>query len=332
VNDDRRLVRRTVRGGVGPPCYGRRVAAPTLAPPHEAPQDPVLRPDEMRVTLGPLRNGHGDPTTRIGPFELVRATHTPDGPGTLRVRWGPAGVRSDGWGPGGAWMVARTAALVGLHDAGHRFEAGHPAILRAQRNTPHLRFAASGTLYHELLPAILAQRISSGEAMRQWRRLCLELGDHAPGPFPELRLPPCPSRLATTPSWWFHPLGIERKRAQALIEVARHAERIAEWSAMSAAAAASSLLLLRGVGEWTIGVVLAVAHGEPDALAVGDYHLKNIVVHALTGRARGTDEEMVELLEPYRGQRGRVARLLVLDGQRAPKFGPRRRILPMHRW
>jgi hypothetical protein len=30
---------------------------------------------------------------------------------------------------------------------------------------------------------------------------------------------------------------------------------------------------------------------------------------------------MVELLEPYRGQRGRVARLLMLDGQRAPKFG-----------
>jgi len=114
--------------------------------------------------------------------------------------------------------------------------------------------------------------------------------------------------------------------------VARHARRVEQWSALTSGAAASSLVLLRGVGEWTIGVVLGVAFGEPDALAVGDYHLKNIVVHALTGRPRGTDDEMVELLEPYRGQRGRVARLLLLDGQRAPKFGPRRRILPMHRW
>jgi hypothetical protein len=41
---------------------------------------------------------------------------------------------------------------------------------------------------------------------------------------------------------------------------------------------------------------------------------------------------MVELLEPYRPQRGRVTRLLGLDGHRPAKFGPRQRILPMHRW
>jgi 3-methyladenine DNA glycosylase/8-oxoguanine DNA glycosylase len=284
------------------------------------------------LTLGPLRNGRGDPTTRLGPFELLRATHTPDGPGTLRVQWGPAGFRAAAWGAGGQWMLARVDALVGLRDGGHTFTAGHPAILHAQRTTPHLRFGASGSLYHELLPAVIAQRITTGEAFRQWRRLCEELGDPAPGSFPGLLLPPHPDRLAATPSWWFHPLGIERKRAQALVEVARHADRLWEWSAASAAEAASSLVLLRGIGEWTVGVVLGIAFGEPDALAVGDYHLKNIVVHALTGRPRGTDEEMVELLEPYRGQRGRVARLLMLDGQRAPKFGPRRRVLPMQRW
>jgi 3-methyladenine DNA glycosylase/8-oxoguanine DNA glycosylase len=204
--------------------------------------------------------------------------------------------------------------------------------MRAQRNHPDLRLCASGMLYHELLPTILQQRISTGEAFRQWWRLCLELGEPAPGPFPRLLLPPHPDRLAATPTWWFHPLGIERKRAQALIEVARHADRIWEWSRLDAGEAGLRLQLLRGVGEWTIGVVLGVAFGEPDALAVGDLHLKNIVVHALTGRPRGTDEEMCELLAPYRGQRGRAARLLTLDGHSAPKFGPRRRILPMHRW
>ncbi|MCU1503471.1 MAG: hypothetical protein JWM12_2825, partial [Ilumatobacteraceae bacterium] len=39
-----------------------------------------------------------------------------------------------------------------------------------------------------------------------------------------------------------------------------------------------------------------------------------------------------ELLEPYRGQRGRVVRMLLLDGNRSPKFGPRKRILPMRQW
>ena len=78
--------------------------------------------------------------------------------------------------------------------------------------------------------------------------------------------------------------------------------------------------------------MLAVSHGDPDAVAVGDFHLKHMVTHALTGRSRGTDEEMMALLEPYRGQRGRVVRLLLLDGHRAPSFGPRQRVLPMHRW
>ena len=56
---------------------------------------------------------------------------------------------------------------------------------------------------------------------------------------------------------------------------------------------------------------MASAMGDPDAVAVGDYHLKNLVVHALAGEPRGTDERMLELLAPYAGQRGRVIRLLL---------------------
>jgi hypothetical protein len=33
---------------------------------------------------------------------------------------------------------------------------------------------------------------------------------------------------------------------------------------------------------------------------------------------------MLELLEPYRGPRARLVRLLELSGMRAPSFGPRR--------
>ena len=81
-----------------------------------------------------------------------------------------------------------------------------------------------------------------------------------------------------------------------------------------------------------VGSVLSVALGDPDAFALGDFHLKHQVVHALTGRPRGTDEEMLALLDPYAGQRGRVVRLLQADGHRPPKFGPRQRVLPMSGW
>ena len=92
------------------------------------------------------------------------------------------------------------------------------------------------------------------------------------------------------------------------------------------------LRLIPGVGVWTTGCVLGPAVGDADAVPVGDYHVKNIVAYALAGEARATDERMLELLEPYAGQRGRVVRLLKSNGHGAPKFGPRQRILPMARW
>ena len=58
-------------------------------------------------------------------------------------------------------------------------------------------------------------------------------------------------------------------------------------------------------------------------MSVGDFHLPNLVAFALAGEPRGDDERMLELLEPYRGQRARVIRLLELSGIRAPRYGPR---------
>ena len=293
-----------------------------------APPAPLL---PQRVTLAPLRNGRHDPTTQLSDGEFWRATFTPHGAGTLHLDWRDGTLRVQSWGPGADWLVAGVPQLIGQHDRPVTFVDAPPALVRAQRNLPDLRIGAGRTLYHDLLPAVLGQRVTVGEAMRQWHDLCIRLGEPAPGPT-GLRLPPVPDRLAVTPSWWFHPLGVERKRAEPLITVARHAHHLWDWAELPTYLAGQRMASLRGIGEWTVGLVLASALGEPDALAVGDYHLKNTIAWALAGEARATDERMLELLEPFRGQRGRVARLLSLDGHGAPKFGPRQRVLPMRRW
>lgn len=289
------------------------------------------RPKAVRTTLSVFRTGAGDPTTRLDASEFWRATHTPLGPGTVRIRFGGARLEATAWGDGAPWLLERAEWMAGVHDRPEPLPDLHPAVTAAQRNYPDLRLGASGTLYHELLPAILGQRITAREATFQWHTMVRRLGEPAPGPMP-LLLPPEPARLASMPSWWFHPLGIEAKRANSLRIVARHADKLWHWATLPAAECATKLAMLPGVGEWTVGMVLGPALGNADAIAVGDYHLKNVVAVALTGRPRGTDEEMVELLEPYRPQRGRVTRLLGLDGHRPAKFGPRQRILPMHRW
>lgn len=278
--------------------------------------------------LAAYRYGAHDPTTIVGSGEFWRATITPAGPGTLHLDWRTGELQARTWGAGGQWLHDRVPALTGALDPGHRFSDAHPAIMAAQRDHD-VRFGASGTLYHELLPTVIGQRITAGEALRQWRDLTRALGDPAPGPRPDLRLPPDPQRLADSPTWWFRTLGIEAKRATTLREIARHSARLHDWAALPSHEVAAKLALLRGVGPWTIGNVLAVAKGDPDAVAVGDFHLKNIVVHTLAGRARGSDEEMLELLAPYAPQRGRAVRLLLVAGHRAPSFGPRRRIQPV---
>lgn len=302
----------------------------------------ITAPRSLRRTLGVYRHGFGDPTTRLDERSFLHASDTPDGPATLLLRWetDPApvdecGLTADAWGPGAEWMLARVDRLTGADDHAITFPGAHPVVERSLRLTRGGRVGASGDLYHQLLPTIIAQRITAGEAVRQWERLCRELGEPAPGPadiVEGLRLPPSPASLHRRPAWWFHPLGIETKRARPLTEVARHADKLWRWADAGTEDTAEKLALISGIGAWTIGSVLGPALGDPDAVPVGDYHFANVVAYALAGEPRANDDRMLELLEPYRGQRGRVLWAIVSTAGKAPAFGPRQRVLPMAKW
>lgn len=298
---------------------------------------------DVGATLGWYQRGRRDPTTWIdrvgsgsaGSGRFVRATLTPDGPATMLITWHPGRpIDAETWGPGRDWLLGRVPAVIGDLDGGaaHLESDVHPVVAAACRAGSQVRHGASGTLYHEILPTIIEQRITSIEAKQQWARLCRELGESAPGPFVGLVLPPAPETLWRQPSWWFHPLGIERKRAQPLIEVARHASKMWRWADLDPVEAGRMLRLIPGIGVWTTGCVLGPAMGDTDAVPVGDYHVKNIIGWNLAGESRATDARMLELLEPYAGQRGRVVRAVLAHGNGAPKHGPKQRILPMSRW
>lgn len=294
-----------------------------------------LTASDIRTNLSWYRRGRRDATTWLGPTWMVRAMLTPDGPATARLDWS-AGFRVASWGPGGAFAERAMWSMLAPDRLGAPpsiADGGSSLVREAARRHPYLLAGASGDLYHSLLPAVVEQRITAREALRQWAILVRRLGEPAPGPFPGLLLPPSPARLARMPTWWFHPIGIERKRAAALVAVARVADHLWDWAALpTPAEIAAKLALIPGVGPWTIGIVLGPACGDDDAVAVGDYHFPHLVAWNLAGEARGDDERMLQLLEPYRPYRGRVLRLLGLAGSRPPAFGPKRRILPMHRF
>ena len=93
---------------------------------------------------------------------------------------------------------------------------------------------------------------------------------------------------------------------------------------MPAEKARERLRAVPGVGVWTANSVALNALGDADAVPLGDWNIPHTVSYVLTGEPRGSDARMLELLDPYPGHRGRVLRLLLAAGGRAPRFAPRR--------
>jgi 3-methyladenine DNA glycosylase/8-oxoguanine DNA glycosylase len=113
--------------------------------------------------------------------------------------------------------------------------------------------------------------------------------------------------------------------------VCAHATRLEALATASSSELRERLESIAGIGLWTSAEVSRRVLGDADAVSVGDFHVKNIVSWALASEVRGTDERMLELLEPYAGHRGRVCSLLESAGVSAPKHGPRQRIQPLAR-
>lgn len=279
-------------------------------------------PLDLGLTLSPLAHAKGDPTLRIAAAEVWRATRTPEGPASVRLRQVRGELVVEAWGPGAEWAAAGVPDLVGEADRPEDLTPLHPLIADLQHRFPGLRLPRSRAVFEALVPVIIEQKVIGLEARRSFRALLRRLGEDAPGPLP-LLLPPDPRRLGAMPYWEFHPLGIERRRAETLIRAARAARRLEEAAGMAPAAAQARLLAVPGIGPWSAGHVGLSALGDPDAIPLGDYHLPHVVAYRLAGEPRGTDERMLELLEPYRGQRGRVVRLLMAGGGAPPRRGPR---------
>jgi 3-methyladenine DNA glycosylase/8-oxoguanine DNA glycosylase len=292
----------------------RRIAAPDLEY-----VLPLAEPIDLAATLRPLAHGRGDPTMRFSIDGIWRATRTPEGAATLRLQATPEGVRAAAWGPGAERVIAELPDLVGVTDDPSALEPRHRILVDLVHRLPGLRLTRSNRLFEALLPAICEQKVTGIEARAAFRAIVRRHGEPAPGPG-GLRLAPEPSVLAGLPYFAYHPFGLERRRA----DIIRRASELGPRLEGSPPADAYRLLAsVRGIGPWTLAEVGRVAFGDPDAVSVGDYHVPNLVAWALAGEPRADDARMLELLEPYRGQRGRVQLLLEASGLQPPRYGPR---------
>jgi 3-methyladenine DNA glycosylase/8-oxoguanine DNA glycosylase len=285
---------------------------------------------DLRATMQPIGQYPRDPTTRWTSNSFAKAVLTPDGPGTMQLTWDRTGITSaEAWGSGATWLIDRAPYWVGLRDDVDGFDASlHPTIADWARRHPGIRLTAAGVIWQELLLVLLGQRVTTEEAVKSWARIVYEWGEPAPGPC-DLRLPPTPEAVASMTYVDLHRFNVERRRADAILLAARRANRLEEAATMTAADARTRLSALPGLGAWTATSVIAVSHGDPDTVVLRDYGLPTMVNYAFTGDARrippdeGGDEIMCAHLEPWRGHRQRIIRLLFTAGVTVPRRGPR---------
>jgi 3-methyladenine DNA glycosylase/8-oxoguanine DNA glycosylase len=301
-----------------PPAVTTGVGAPADATAFVA-----VEPLDLAATMAPLAHGTGDRTIRLERHEVWRATVTPAGPATIQLLRTRGGVAARAWGAGAGWAVDHAAELVGATDVPPSFADAHPLLAAIARANPGLRLPRTNRPFEALLPAICEQKVTGREARAAFQGIVRAYGGPAPGPG-GLRLPPEPAVLAGQPYFAFHRFGLERRRADVIRRAASLAPRLEN---RSPAEVERLLRSVPGIGPWTVAEVTRVSFGDPDAVSVGDYHIPSLVAWALAGERKADDVRMLELLEPYRGQRGRVQRLLEISGiypeRRGPRMAPR---------
>jgi len=289
---------------------------------------------DLAGTLGVLARGKQDPTIRFTHDGVWLAYAAAEGLVSLRLtaRRGAQGTAVEArlWGPGADSALAGLPRLLGAEDDWSAFDdPGFQATLpllvsRPRRLHSGLRLPATGRMVDALVPAVLEQKITTIEARYSWRYLVSRHGTPAPGPAPAgLKAAPSAAQWRRIPSWEWHRAGVDSKRSGTILRLCGAASGLERLAASEPGAElAAKLCSIPGIGPWTAAETTQRTHGDPDSVSVGDFHLAPFVGYALTGR-KTDDAGMLELLEPWRGHRQRVVRMLVLSGFRKPAFGPR---------
>jgi 3-methyladenine DNA glycosylase/8-oxoguanine DNA glycosylase len=287
---------------------------------------------DPQLILSGLRRGAGDPTYRFDPGTRTvwRATLTPDGPVALRLTPFGGELVAEAWGPGASWALDGVPELLGAADSLDGFEPlpQHLPLARAHRRFASYRVPRTRAVFEAMAGAGIEQVVTGKEAFRAWRLLVRRYGEQAPGPS-GLHVPPSPEQWRLIPSWQWLRAGVDGRRSRVVLTAATRASVLERTLLLDDMAEVERRLRsLPGVGVWTAAEVRQRAHGDADAFSFNDYHVSRSVSYALTGEELD-DDGCAEVIEPYRGHRFRVQRLLELSGIGHPRHGPRMS-LPTH--
>jgi len=279
---------------------------------------------DLRRTMSILSSGRRDPTTESIAGGLLFSLLTPTGACAVRSVQSAQRLQIDIEGEGAKWLEPHLPALFGLKDDLLSFEPANP-VREVAKQHPGIHLPRLPVVFHRLIQVVLHQLVTWEEAAYGWQEMTRRYGAAAPGDS-GLLVGPTAATLKTLAYYDLVDCGILPRQARLILQLANESRRIDKVWSQGDDQLIAFLSRINGIGEWTLQTLRGSCLGDPDAVVTGDYGLPHIVTWFFKRQARGMDEEMLELLEPYRGHRYRVQQLLMHAGIQAPRCGPKMRL------
>lgn len=167
-------------------------------------------------------------------------------------------------------------------------------------------FTPSGRIYYDLLESIVSQQLSVKAATTIFNRFCSIFPDQYP--HPELLIEIEPARLRES--------GLSNQKAGYLKNVAHFSlqndlENHA-WDRMTDEEIVEFLSQIKGVGKWTVQMLLMFSLGRPDVFPIDDLGIQQAMIRLYGINETGKDlkKRMLQIAEPWQPYRTVACRYL----------------------
>jgi DNA-3-methyladenine glycosylase II len=190
------------------------------------------------------------------------------------------------------------------HIIGHLKQCPNLKIVIEQTETPD--FTPSGRVYYALLDSIVSQQLSVKAANTIFNRFLSLFPDNYP--HPELLLALDADQLRS--------VGLSYQKAAYLQNVAQFAIEYnmeqRDWAIMSDDEIIQLLIQIKGVGKWTVQMVLMFTLGRPDILPIDDLGIQQAMIrlYQLEETGKALQSKMIILAEPWKPYRTYASRYL----------------------
>ena len=161
------------------------------------------------------------------------------------------------------------------------------AVIDAHEDPP---LRSKGRVFETLVHAIVGQQISAKAADAVWGRLCDLVGDVTP------------ENIVTHSAESLRAVGLSGRKVEYIGGLASTGQWVdtLDWADLSDVEVRKKLIALRGVGPWTVEMVLIFSLLRPDVLPLGDIGVIRAVEQLYVSGGSLSPEQVGEIAEKWR--------------------------------